>query len=529
MLISTHAVALDRTLGWMTSFNNAVNGDDVAQAVALDPAGNIYVAGWSRYSHVTTAADILVMKYDPNGNVLWSRTNGSYPGGEDYAFGIATAPDGSVYVAGSVSNTGGASDGWLRKYDALGTVVWTMAYTSPSLGDEAVFYAVAVDPVSGSVFVAGTEVRSDLLQYGNGLVLKVAPLSGTVLWAGTFNDAGNFWDEALGVAVDPDGGAVVTGYETVTDTAVGTSLSMDILGRAAVRRDVVSVVPLHTQLVVHRFAADGTRLASLPTYDGDPTIPRTKEAGNAVTVASDGSVYVGGVEELGSPQFLQRWVRKYGAPNGPYSGAPLWTKVIGEATTGNDTSDMASGVALDPLGGLLVTGESARDDVNQGQNITIEDFDTTVAFKSWGAHYDSGFDLDDAGTGIAANASGRVVVAGFSNRTDLAQKKNWVVLAYDPAPPVPPLLGNARVWPSPFNPRTAVGGMAKFGPLPSGATVRIYTLGGRLIRELRQEAGVARWDGRNGDGAAVPEGVYLWNAAAKGQAALQGTVAVSRQ
>jgi len=524
-----NVTALDRSLTWMASYNSPVNGDDVAQAIAIDPAGDVIVAGWARYARATTAADILVMKYDPNGNVLWSRTCGSFPGGEDYAFGVATAADGSSYVAGSVSNTGGASDGWLRKYDALGSVVWTMTYTSPSLGDQAVFYAVAVDPVSGSVYVAGTEVRSDLFQYGNGLVAKVAPATGALLWTATFDDAANLWDEALGVAVDPDGGAVVTGYETETDSAPGTSLSMDILARAVLLQDVTGLVAVDTRLVVHRFAADGTRLASLAPYNGDPAHVPNKESGHAVTVASDGSVCVGGVEELPGPEHLQRWVRKYGAPNGPFSGAPLWTKVIGEAGSGTDVSDLANGVALDPLGGILVAGESARDDLHQGENVTIEDFDPTAAFVSWNAHYDSGYDLDDVGTGVAASGSGRVVACGYSNRSDLAQKKNWVVLAYDPIPGVPPLLGNTRVWPSPFNPRTAVGGEAKFGPLPDGATVRIYTLGGRLVRELRQQGGMARWDGRNGDGTAVPEGVYLWNAAAKGQAPVQGTVAVSRQ
>ncbi len=520
-----------RTLAWMATYNNPVNGDDVPQAVAVDPGGNVVVAGWSKYSDSTTAADILVIKYDRAGQVAWTRTYNGIPGGTDYAFGVALGPDGSVYVAGSVSVTGGVGNAWLRKYTPAGDVVWTTLYASPSAGDQAVFYAVAVDPVSGSVFVAGTEVRSDLFQFGNGLVAKVAPATGALLWVTTFDGGGSgaSWDEALGVAVDPDGNAVVTGYETVTDPSPpappgGSSLSYDLMGRSATRFDPSDTID--TRTIVRRYDAAGGALSPLAAYAGDPAHLPNKEAGNAVAVAADGAVFVAGTEQVPGPADFQRWIRMYAPPNGPYLGAPLWTKVIGESTGGNDRSDTATAVAMDPLGGVLVAGESSRDDIHQGRNFTLAEYDPVQGFAAWETGYDSGYNLDDMAQGVAANAAGDVALVGWSRRSDLSQKKNWVVLAYRPAPPEPPLLGAVRAWPSPFNPRTAQGGEVKFGPLPYGSTVHIFTLGGALVREVRERSGTARWDGRTGDGRPVADGVYAWVARVKGQAPVRGTVMV---
>ena len=71
----------------------------------------------------------------------------------------------------------------------------------------------------------------------------------------------------------------------------------------------------------------------------------------------------------------------------------------------------------------------------------------------------------------------------------------------------PPVL---RVYPVPFNPKTAVRGTVKFEGLYMGTMVRVYTLGGRFVFEGEMTGGPVEWNGKNREGDPVVPGVYLW-------------------
>jgi len=68
-----------------------------------------------------------------------------------------------------------------------------------------------------------------------------------------------------------------------------------------------------------------------------------------------------------------------------------------------------------------------------------------------------------------------------------------------------------QVYPSPFNPSKAVGGVLKFSQLPNDSRVTILGISGRKIRVL---TGVVRhrleWDGKNEAGDDVAAGFYLY-------------------
>ncbi|MBI3292656.1 MAG: hypothetical protein HYZ73_07620, partial [Elusimicrobia bacterium] len=59
---------------------------------------------------------------------------------------------------------------------------------------------------------------------------------------------------------------------------------------------------------------------------------------------------------------------------------------------------------------------------------------------------------------------------------------------------------------------TEAGGIT-FTNLTSECTIRIYTLTGELVRELRHQGGLPsfRWDVTNDQGEAVVSGVYLYD------------------
>lgn len=80
------------------------------------------------------------------------------------------------------------------------------------------------------------------------------------------------------------------------------------------------------------------------------------------------------------------------------------------------------------------------------------------------------------------------------------------------APEVPKVYSLAQNRPNPFNPSTEMG----FGlPTPSHVNLRIYNIVGQLVRtavDRNLPAGfhIARWDGRNDQGASVASGVYFY-------------------
>jgi hypothetical protein len=119
-------------------------GYEGGQSVATDSAGNCYVTGGFEGSisfgtvTLTTSgfADVFVVKYDPNGNLLWARNAGSST--IDVGSSIAVDGLGNCYVTGyySGSMTIGASslpnagneDIFIAKYDASGSLLWAKGF-----------------------------------------------------------------------------------------------------------------------------------------------------------------------------------------------------------------------------------------------------------------------------------------------------------------------------------------------------------------------------------------------------------------
>ncbi len=65
-----------------------------------------------------------------------------------------------------------------------------------------------------------------------------------------------------------------------------------------------------------------------------------------------------------------------------------------------------------------------------------------------------------------------------------------------------------HIWPNPFIPDLAVGGVLKVSLLPRGAIVQFFTLSGEKIREFGEKNRRVEWDGTNEQGTRVATGTY---------------------
>jgi Beta-propeller repeat len=138
---------------------------DGAYAVVADAAGNAYVAGFTMGDLEGNANagdhDIVVVKYDADGNEQWSRQLGSDQ--SDVAHGIALDSTGSPIVTGptegdldGAKNTflhSTAADVFVLKYDASGNKAFPTSEYGTDDDDQA--EGMALDP-QGNIFVAGS-------------------------------------------------------------------------------------------------------------------------------------------------------------------------------------------------------------------------------------------------------------------------------------------------------------------------------------------------------------------------------------
>jgi hypothetical protein len=124
-----------------------------ASGLAIDGASNVYVTGYTYSGGVTQGvASVLLLKYDPSGNLLFQTTWGGKQ--NDYGSGVTVDGVGNVYITGytySSSVTPGVPSVFTLKYDQSGNLLFQNTWG----GKRADYgYGIDVDP-SGFIFVTG--------------------------------------------------------------------------------------------------------------------------------------------------------------------------------------------------------------------------------------------------------------------------------------------------------------------------------------------------------------------------------------
>lgn len=316
---------------WQTPFGG--QDEETSSRVVRDGQGNTYVLGQAYGEN--TYADILVVKHNPQGQVVWSQQFDTGLENDEYGFDIKVDAVGNVYVAG-VAHVGfyyEDVDLLLVKYDTAGNLAWFRTYDGPEHTYDAGF-AVALDPAGNPVVAGSTQVTTQLygLEYPQDEFLTVKfDVNGTPLWTRTY--AGPFGDggRATAIATDTEGNVIVSG---------GASIYAEYGGY---------------DLMTLKYAPDGTALwtaqyESRSSYIIDPEYGLSGPASQILTDAQN-NVYVLGTTSLESHEMgydSDVVVLKYGA-----NGTQQWKQVWG--TRGEEN---AGNMVVDSTGNVYVAADS---------------------------------------------------------------------------------------------------------------------------------------------------------------------------
>lgn len=187
---------------------------DIAEALALDEAGHVYIAGRTEGDidgNNAGVEDAFVLKYAADGALLWRRQLGT--AGRDRAYAVATAPgEAGIFVAGFTTGElaerhVGGQDAYLARYDSAGQLQWVRQFGST---EHEFARSLAVD-AHGDVYLAG-HTAGDLGAASQGAedlyVAKYTAL-GTQVWLQQFGT--NAYEDMRGLVVDGAGNLYLAG------------------------------------------------------------------------------------------------------------------------------------------------------------------------------------------------------------------------------------------------------------------------------------------------------------------------------
>ncbi|MET0648126.1 MAG: SBBP repeat-containing protein [Pyrinomonadaceae bacterium] len=280
--------------------------NDAASDIAVDSAGNAYIAGGTTSTNFPTAnafqnayaggeGDAFVAKINAAGSALVYAT---YLGGSgsDFNLGIAVDLAGNAYVTGRTVSAdfptanalqhapggGDIQNAFLTKFNAAGSALVYSTYLGGNSDENG--YGIAVDS-AGNAYVTGSTYSTDFptvnpiqaAKAGSGRDAFVTKMNaaGSALVYSTYL-GGSDEDQAEDVAVDSAGNAYVTGYTASADFPTANPFQSGFDGGS-------------TDVFLTKLNAAGSVLAYSTLLGGSEG-----EAGFGVAVDSAGNAYVAG-------------------------------------------------------------------------------------------------------------------------------------------------------------------------------------------------------------------------------------------
>jgi uncharacterized protein (TIGR03437 family) len=424
-------------------------GDEAGFAIAVDPTGNIYVAGFtdsSSFPGVNGAQknfggflDGFIAKLNPGGTTLVYAT---YLGGtqQDACVSLAVDADGSVLVTGITDSVnfptvsalqprpgGGDFDAFVAKLNPAGSAFAWSTYLGGTGDDQG--YAIALDS-AGNACVTGVtdsvnflKVQARQPDFGgvtDAFVTKFNATGAALLYSSYLGGAGV--EFGTGVAVDANNNIYVTGVTDSLNFPTVQPLQTNFGGGAA----DVFVTKLNSDFAAYGYS----------TYLGGSADDRIALPGNAIAVDQNGSVYLTGFTRSANFPVANALQPAFagGSSDGPSDAFVTKLNPAGSALVystylgGSDQENVGDGdflnhdIAVDIAGNAYVTGSTRSSDfplANAAQqnlggfaDAFVAKLNATGSTLVYSTYLGGG--SFDAGLSIAVDQTGNAFVSGMT-------------------------------------------------------------------------------------------------------------------
>ncbi|MFH1119430.1 MAG: SBBP repeat-containing protein [Bacteroidota bacterium] len=192
---------------WITPGQFPGGGSSSAYELETDAAGNVYIAGEKSYD-IAPLGNIFLIKYDPNGNLIWLKTYGPANPQPIGPFDLCLDAAGNAYLA--FINPASPWAIAIQKYRAAdGFPEWTTEIPGSSFNT----FEWQVRPVfmisDGSyIYVGGTKFETGVS--GSWMLAVKMNTGGGIEWSRTFKGSG-IYANTKSIATDPSGNVYIAG------------------------------------------------------------------------------------------------------------------------------------------------------------------------------------------------------------------------------------------------------------------------------------------------------------------------------
>jgi uncharacterized delta-60 repeat protein len=397
-------------------YNGTGDFNDRFTCITKDANGNIIVAG----SSVTTgqSRNVLVQKYDAAGAVVWTATFDGADSGADEAAAVVTDAQNNVFVTGYQKGVGVGNDILTLKINAAGTVLWSAVYNSLyNEADQGV--SIALD-ATGAVIVAANSDRDSTTTSNDDIVtLKYDATNGAQVWEKRYNGTGNAADRPVRVRCDANNNVFVAGrtfngnnddYITLKYDAAGVQLWAKTEDRTGNDRPTDMVLDTNGDIYV-------TGRSKVSNYDfytvkynnatGTRNWAKTynsldDDRATCMAIDAANNIYVGGQVDVNANTATN--IYDFGVVKYSSAGVQAWATV-----TPFTTDDVPSGISVSN-NTVAMSGYSAN--TNLIKDILSVQLNATSGVLNWSKFYNGAALKNDDGNALTTDATDNIYVAG---------------------------------------------------------------------------------------------------------------------
>jgi uncharacterized protein YjdB len=410
---------------------------DNAYAVAVDNAGNVYIAGKSASAtgiatagaHQTTfgggSFDAFLVKFNSSGVRQWATLFGG--SGNEGVSSLAVDAAGNVFIAGETGSTsgiattgahqtsfGGVFDAFLAKFNSSGACQWATYYG----GNSADYgYSIATSSL-GDVYLAGRAFSSFNIAtpgshkatYDGSFDAYLAKFTnaGVRQWGTYFGGTGA--EDGQAVAVDDSGNVFLAGGSG-SSSGIATPGGYQTVSGGSDEAFLTKFNSSGTQIWGTYFGGSGGEAPSSLVIDGSNNIYMSGYTNSTSGIATGGAhqtTFGGSTMDA----FLVKFSN---------SGAHLWGTYYGGTSI-----DVGRSVSVDTAGFVYLAGETfstsgissatgAYQPAFGGANDAFIVKLNSLGVRQWGTYY--GSSNYDEGKGIAIDGAGNIYLTGQSQST----------------------------------------------------------------------------------------------------------------